>query len=92
MYHVRKGNIHVVVHNLHKKYGPVVRIAPGVLDLDLPDLVRTIYNAKGDFRKVSRSMVSWLSSIDHPPDGILPCQQHQDKRQDHLQLVQRAES
>ncbi|GES64133.1 putative benzoate 4-monooxygenase cytochrome P450 [Aspergillus terreus] len=58
MYHVRKGNIHVVVHNLHKKYGPVVRIAPGVLDLDLPDLVRTIYNAKGDFRKTEFYHVS----------------------------------
>ncbi|KAF9887541.1 hypothetical protein FE257_010119 [Aspergillus nanangensis] len=51
MYHVRQGKFEVVVHDLHKKYGPVVRIAPGVVDLDFPELVKTIYNSKGDYKK-----------------------------------------
>ncbi|KAB8236692.1 cytochrome P450 [Aspergillus alliaceus] len=50
-YHVTQGRSQVVLHELHQKYGPVVRIAPNVVDLDLPELVKTIYNTKGDYRK-----------------------------------------
>jgi hypothetical protein len=53
MFHVRQGKYEVVIHELHKKYGPVVRIGPNVLDLDMPDLIKTIYNTKGDYLKVS---------------------------------------
>lgn len=55
MYHVRRGKYHLVIQELHKKYGPVVRIAPNVLDLDIPELVKTIYNTKEDYLKVSIS-------------------------------------
>ncbi|OGE54113.1 hypothetical protein PENARI_c006G07172 [Penicillium arizonense] len=51
MFHVRQGNYQMVVQELHKKYGPVVRIAPNVLDLDIPELIRTIYNTKADYLK-----------------------------------------
>jgi hypothetical protein len=51
MYHVTQGKSQVVLHELHKKYGPVVRIAPNIVDLDLPELIKTIYNTKGDYRK-----------------------------------------
>ncbi|KAJ5910342.1 hypothetical protein N7504_004985 [Penicillium tannophilum] len=51
MYHVRRGKYHLVIQELHKKYGPVVRIAPNVLDLDIPELVKTIYNTKEDYLK-----------------------------------------
>ncbi|KAE8356319.1 cytochrome P450 [Aspergillus coremiiformis] len=51
MYHVTQGKSQVVLHELHQKYGPVVRIAPNVVDLDLPELVKTIYSTKGDYRK-----------------------------------------
>lgn len=53
IYHVRQGNSHIVIHDLHKKYGPVVRIGPNIVDLDLPELVKTIYNVKESWRKVS---------------------------------------
>lgn len=52
MLHVRQGNNHVVIHELHKKYGPVVRIGPNVLDLDIPELIKTIYNIKSEYLKV----------------------------------------
>lgn len=52
MYHVRQGKYHLVIQDLHKKYGPVVRIAPNVLDLDIPELVKTIYNTKENYLKV----------------------------------------
>ncbi|KAH1494942.1 hypothetical protein LV164_001306 [Aspergillus fumigatus] len=51
MYHVRKGKVHVLTTELHKKYGPVVRIAPNVVDLDMPEMIRTIYSTRGDYRK-----------------------------------------
>ncbi|KAF9239542.1 hypothetical protein LCP9604111_9084 [Penicillium roqueforti] len=51
MLHVRQGNNHVVIHELHKKYGPVVRIGPNVLDLDIPELIKTIYNIKSEYLK-----------------------------------------
>jgi hypothetical protein len=47
---------------LHEKYGPVVRIGPNLLDLDIPDLSRVIYGTDGkwvksDFYKNSSSMI-----------------------------------
>ncbi|KAE8374016.1 cytochrome P450 [Aspergillus bertholletiae] len=51
IYHVTQGQSQVVLHELHKKYGPVVRIAPNVIDLDLPGMISTIYSTKGDYLK-----------------------------------------
>ncbi len=47
---------------LHEKYGPIVRIGPNLLDLDIPDLYRIIYGTDGkwiksDFYKNSSSMI-----------------------------------
>lgn len=47
---------------LHEKYGPVVRIGPNLLDIDYPELSRTVYNTDGkwtktDFYKNSSSYV-----------------------------------
>ncbi|KXG49530.1 Cytochrome P450, E-class, group I [Penicillium griseofulvum] len=53
MLHVRRGNCHMVIQELHKKYGPVVRIGPNVLDFDIPELINTIYNIKSDYLKVN---------------------------------------
>ena len=36
---------------LHDKYGPVVRIGPNLLDLDYPELARTIYGTDGRWKK-----------------------------------------
>ena len=38
---------------LHEKYGPIVRIGPNLLDLDLPELSRVVYNTDGKWTKVS---------------------------------------
>ncbi|KAH8433934.1 cytochrome P450 [Aspergillus melleus] len=51
MFYVRQGQSQRVIQELHKKYGPVVRIAPNVLDLDIPDLIKTIYNTKANYVK-----------------------------------------
>ncbi|TPX14547.1 uncharacterized protein E0L32_005239 [Thyridium curvatum] len=36
---------------LHEKYGPIVRLGPNLLDLDLPELSRVIYNTDGKWMK-----------------------------------------
>lgn len=59
MFHVRQGKYQIVVQELHKKYGPVVRIAPNVLDLDIPELIKTIYNTKADYLKVRDLCLVW---------------------------------
>lgn len=51
LYHVSTGNSHQIFHDLHKKYGPVVRLGPNLLDLDYPELIKTIYNIQGNWKK-----------------------------------------
>ena len=51
------------MRELHKKYGPIVRIGPNVLDLDLPELTKTIYNIKGDWVKVMRTIITICERI-----------------------------
>ena len=38
---------------LHAKYGPVVRIGPNMVSLSDPELVRLVYDSRGQFFKVS---------------------------------------
>ncbi|KAK3681767.1 cytochrome P450 [Podospora appendiculata] len=51
LYRISRGNFHKELQALHAKYGPVVRIGPNVLDIDYPDLNKTVFNTKGDWRK-----------------------------------------
>ncbi|KAK8062863.1 cytochrome P450 [Apiospora hydei] len=46
-----KGRSHVVIHELHRKYGPIVRLGPNILDLDVPELVKIFYSTKAQWKK-----------------------------------------
>ncbi|KAK3896552.1 cytochrome P450 monooxygenase mpaDE, partial [Staphylotrichum tortipilum] len=48
---VRSGNYHHRVRKLHEKYGPVVRIGPNLLDLDYPELIKTVYGTDESWLK-----------------------------------------
>lgn len=50
---MRTGDYHLRMQELHDKYGPVVRIGPNLLDLDYPELIKTLYGTDGKWRKVS---------------------------------------
>ncbi|KLU83910.1 pisatin demethylase [Magnaporthiopsis poae ATCC 64411] len=50
-YHTLRGDIHLVNKRMHAKYGPVVRTGPNNLDLDLPELIKTIYTTDGRWCK-----------------------------------------
>ncbi|KAL7622100.1 hypothetical protein AAE478_007602 [Parahypoxylon ruwenzoriense] len=54
VYHVRQGRMSVFNRDLHKKYGPVVRISPNEVSFDSKEAFRAIYTGrdfieKGDF-------------------------------------------
>ncbi|KAK1836434.1 Pisatin demethylase [Podospora conica] len=48
---VRRGDYHRRIKQLHDKYGPVVRIGPNLVDLDCPELIKTIYGTDVAWRK-----------------------------------------
>jgi hypothetical protein len=78
LYHVWRGNSHLVVEELHKKYGPVVRIGPNVLDLDYPERTKKIYNIKGDWLKVysnDRFATGGIANCCMLSDAVLPRKQ-----------------
>ena len=52
---VQSGSYHLKIKKLHEKYGPIVRIGPNLLDLDYPELIKTIYSTDGKWRKVGAS-------------------------------------
>ncbi|KAK0717508.1 cytochrome protein [Lasiosphaeria miniovina] len=58
LYHVSRGSFHHVLVRAHEKYGPVVRIGPNVLDIDYPDLNKTVFNTKGDWKKTESVLAS----------------------------------
>ncbi len=49
---VRTGNYHHHIKKLHDKHGPVVRIGPNLLDLDYPELIKTVYGTDESWLKV----------------------------------------
>ncbi|OTB01036.1 hypothetical protein M426DRAFT_75440 [Hypoxylon sp. CI-4A] len=51
LYHAWTGKIHTEIKRLHAKHGPIVRITPHILDVDMPEMIPTIYNRKEDWPK-----------------------------------------
>ncbi|RGP77378.1 pisatin demethylase [Fusarium longipes] len=51
MYQVSTGDSHLVLEKLHKKYGPIVRITPHIVDVDIPEIIKTIFNTKDNWLK-----------------------------------------
>ena len=59
---LRKGDAQEVYYNLHQKYGPIVRTAPGVVSISDPRTVPTIYGIGTKFYKV-RSISRQLTML-----------------------------
>lgn len=81
---VRRGDYHVQIKKLHEKYGPVLRIGPNTLDLDIPELTKVLYSTDGKWRKVrdsleSRELVEISNARVRRTDRILSQQQHCDQ-------------
>jgi hypothetical protein len=53
LHDVYKGQAHQTAIKLHKKYGPLVRIAPNVVSVGDPKAVKIIYGLTGGFTKVT---------------------------------------
>lgn len=52
LYQANTGNSHLELQRLHDKHGPVVRIAPNLLDIDDPEIIKDVYSQKNEWLKV----------------------------------------
>ena len=52
-YHAYVGDEASTIHQLHKTYGPLLRVAPNEVDLSDADAILGIYASKGGFAKAS---------------------------------------
>lgn len=89
-------NIQETQLHLHRKYGPAVGIGPNCISLSDPSLVKVVYTARGNFKKVRwiQSMSCegpgetpgsrWISCV----DCLLFRQRHSPKRPHHLKPLQ----
>ena len=61
LYDVWKGHAHLTAIELHKKYGPVVRIAPNHVSIADPKMIPIIYNTKETFTKTGFYPIQCIS-------------------------------
>lgn len=52
VWHIYKGRVHYTNIGLHKKYGPIVRLAPKLYSIDDVEAAKTIYGSGTRFVKV----------------------------------------
>lgn len=62
---VAKGDFHHENTELHRRYGPLVRVAPGFVSLDDPSAIRTIYSIGSKFPKSD-----WYQGFKAPDPSI----------------------
>ncbi|KAI0855331.1 cytochrome P450 [Xylaria cubensis] len=48
---VRTGRYQLHMLELHDRYGPIVRIGPNLLDIDMPEVIKTVYGSDTSWRK-----------------------------------------
>lgn len=59
------GQTHIETQKkLHEQYGDVVRLGPTTVSIADPNLIKTIYNTRGTFLKVSRVFKALLTNTD----------------------------
>jgi hypothetical protein len=56
LHNVYNGHAHLTAIDLHRKYGPLVRIAPNHVSVADPKMIPVIYSNKEDFTKVGRCL------------------------------------
>lgn len=60
LYHAYKGDKHILLYHLHRKYGTVVRYTPNTVSINDPAALKAIYShganvQKNEFYKVRKS-------------------------------------
>jgi len=67
LYDVWKGDAHHTAINLHRKYGPLVRIGPSHVSVSDPREISNIYGLKTGFTKVSFSSLTLFQDTNETP-------------------------
>ena len=68
LYHAYIGDKHVLLYQLHQKYGTVVRFSPNTLSINDPDALKVIYSQranvqKSEFYKCFRAAPTAISTL-----------------------------
>ena len=72
---------------LHDKYGSAVQLGPNLVSLSDPNLLRTLYNTRGDYLKV-RTLANLIpNSVSDKLEHILRCQLLQSCPRNHIQRL-----
>jgi hypothetical protein len=71
---VRSGKAHQRAIELHRKYGPIVRVGPHHVSISDPQEIKNIYGLKSGYTKVNTPETATLSIADVNPelDRVLP--------------------
>ncbi|KAL3293974.1 benzoate 4-monooxygenase cytochrome p450 [Colletotrichum asianum] len=51
LWHTYNANYAPTMKKLHDKYGPIVRLGPNLLDIDIPELIKIVYGTDGKWSK-----------------------------------------
>lgn len=87
------GRYHVHMRELHDRYGPIVRIGPNLLDIAMPEVIKTVYGSDTNWRKVAIEQVpSPRRMLIGGPDRILSKSQSLLQRENYLYDIQRTGS
>lgn len=77
-YHYLQDGV-VFIGNLHRKYGPIVRVGPNELDIDGPSHMQPIYGIRSNFRKPDSTGL--FESHGHPCTfASITSQEHKSRR------------
>lgn len=81
LYDVWKGQAHWTAIALHKKYGPLVRIAPNVVSVADANEIPRIYNVKGDHTKTAFYPIQTISWKQRPQMNLFSTRDEAEHRE-----------
>lgn len=78
---VYKGQAHLTAIRLHRKHGPLVRIAPKIISVADPKEISKIYNIKGDYTKSAFYPIQCVSWKKQPQMNLFSTRNENEHRE-----------
>lgn len=80
VYDVWRGTAHLTAIDLHRKYGPLVRIAPNHVSVADPDFIPTFYSIKEEYTKTGFYPIQCISWKKQPEMNIFSTRDPEEHR------------
>ena len=87
LYDVWKGQSHWTAIRLHKKYGKLVRIAPGVVSVGDAGEIPKLYNVKGDYTKTGFYPIQSISWKKKPQMNLFSTRSEAEHREERKKIA-----